>query len=348
MTTHPLHLALRAAGTDRPGREGLAALKRWLSLQAYGLFTSTLFRAQTSPRVLRARFERFGQVSREAVQRKHPRVAFEDHRLGALNVESIRATDSPGCVVLHLHGGGFVFGSPASYRNRAMRLSYRFDAEVFVPDYRLAPEHPYPAALEDALLAYRHVRALRPGAPLFITGDSAGGGLALSLLVRLRELGAAMPDGAILLSPWTDLSASGASVHGNRRKDRWFTREHLVKWASYYAGDVDPRTPLMSPVFADLSGLPPILLLAGEDELLRDDAVRVADRATRAGTGARLLVGRGMQHDWPLTLPWLEESRQAWNTMRFFVKERCAARATHPPMGLHTTGHRVRRGLLAR
>lgn len=273
------------------------AWKRWLSLKAYGAFTSALFRAHTPPGILRARFERFARVSREAMQKKHRRLAFEDHPIGSLHLESVRATDSPSAVVIHLHGGAFVFGSPASYRNRAMRLSFRFAAEVFVPDYRLAPEHPFPAALEDALVAYQYVRALRPRAPIFITGDSAGGGLALSLLVRLRELRTRMPAGAILLSPWTDLSASGASVTQNRRKDLWLTRAHLLRWASYYAGQTDPRSPLMSPLFADLSALPPLLLLVGEDEILKDDAVRVAARAARAGTDARLLIGRGMQHD---------------------------------------------------
>jgi acetyl esterase/lipase len=259
------------------------------------------------------------------MQRKHPKLVFEDHRLGPLSVESVRAVDQPSCVIIHLHGGAFVFGSPASYRNRAMRLSYRCNAEVFVPDYRLAPEHPFPAALEDALATFQYVRASRPRAVIFVTGDSAGGGLAVSLLVRLRELAATMPDGAILLSPWTDLSVSGASVDGNRRKDRWFTRAHLVRWAAYYAGEANPHEPLMSPIFADLSKLPPLLVLVGEDEVLLDDAVRVRDAATRAGTDARLLVGKGMQHDWPLTLPWLDESRHAWNVMCAFVDERRAA-----------------------
>jgi epsilon-lactone hydrolase len=300
--------------------------KRWCSLEAYGLFTSTLFRASTPPQTLRDRFERFASVSREAIRRKHLQASFDDHRAGPVMVESVRAGRSPSCTVLHLHGGGFVFGSPATYRNRAIRLAYRLDAEVFVPDYRLAPEHPFPAALEDVLLAYQHLRSMRPGVPTFVTGDSAGGGLVLSLLVRVRELGEASPAGAILLSPWTDLSASGASVDGNRRTDRWLTRAHLSRWASYYVGDADPRTPLLSPLFADLSGLPPLFLLVGEDEILLDDAVRVAERATRAGTDARLLVGKRMQHDWPLTLPWLDESREAWNAMRAFVQERCAAR----------------------
>jgi len=202
-----------------------------------------------------------------------------------------------------------------------MRLSYRCHAEVFVPDYRLAPEHAYPAALDDALAAWKSVKALRRGAPIFVAGDSAGGGLSLSLLVRLRDLGFAMPNGSILLSPWTDLTVSGSSVDGNRRKELWFTRKHLETWASYYVGRADARSPYLSPVFAELSGLPPLLLLVGEDEVLLDDALRVRDAATSAGTDARVLIGKGMQHDWPLTLPWLDESRLAWNAMRGFVEE---------------------------
>jgi monoterpene epsilon-lactone hydrolase len=205
-----------------------------------------------------------------------------------------------------------------------MRLGYRLNAEVFVPEYRLAPEHPFPAALDDALTTYHHVRALRPRMPLFVTGDSAGGGLALSLLVRLRELGAEMPDGAILLSPWTDLSGSGASIDENHGKDRWLTREHVRRWASHYARGADLRSPLVSPVFADLGRLPPMLLLTGEDEVLRDDATRVAAIAARAGTDARVLIGARMQHDWPLTLPWLDESREAFRAMRAFVNEHSA------------------------
>jgi monoterpene epsilon-lactone hydrolase len=295
--------------------------QRWLSLQGYGLVTRALFRADTPPDVMRARFERFGRVSREALRRRHPRLAFEDHRVGSLDMEAVRTAATARCVVIHLHGGAYLFGSPASYRNRAMRLSFRLEAEVFVPDYRLAPEHPFPAALEDALFAYQYVRALRPGLPLFLTGDSAGGGLALSLMVRLRELGAQLPTGAVLLSPWTDLSASGPSVDENDGKDLWLTRAHLARWARYYLGNADARAPLVSPLFADLAGLPPLLLLAGEHEVLRDDAARVAARARVAGSDARLLLGGGMQHDWPLTLPWLAESRAAWDAMSAFVRE---------------------------
>jgi acetyl esterase/lipase len=212
-----------------------------------------------------------------------------------------------------------------------VRLSYKLGAEVFVPDYRLAPEHPYPAALHDALVTYQYVRALRPHAPIFITGDSAGGGLALSLLVRLRELGTELPAGAILLSPWTDLAAAGASVESNARRDRWLSRAHLERWARYYAGEVDRRAPLLSPLYAELHGLPPLLVLAGEHEVLLDDARRVVERAQRAGTDARALIGAGMQHDYPLTLPWLAESRRAWREMAAFTAEHGAPRAVATP-----------------
>jgi acetyl esterase/lipase len=270
---------------------------------------------------MRGRFERLSRVSREAMRRKFPKLVFGDHAVDGLAIESVCAVESPARVILYLHGGAFVMGSPASYRNRAVRLSYRCHAEVFVPDYRLAPEHPFPAAPDDAFAAWRFVKTLRPSVPIFVAGDSAGGGLSLSLLVRLRDSGLVMPNGSFQLSPWTDLTVSGSSVDGNRGKDLWFTRKHLEAWASYYVGGADRSSPYVSPVFAKLSGLPPLLLLVGEDELLLDDALRVRDAATSAGTDVRVLIGKGMQHDWPLTLPWLDESRHAWSAMRRFVEE---------------------------
>jgi acetyl esterase/lipase len=326
----------------RNATPGLGDIQRWLSLHGYGWFASALFRAATPPARMRRRFERFGAVPRAAMQRRHAELAFGDHALGQLKMESVRAVPTPRCVMLHLHGGAFIMGSPASYRNRAMRLSYRCNAEVFVPDYRLAPEHPFPAALDDALVAFQYVRALRPHAPLIVSGDSAGGGLALSLMLRLRELGANLPDGAVLLSPWTDLSGSGASVERNRRKDLWLTHAHLQQWARAYAKNEDLRSPCVSPVFADLSGLPPLLLLVGEDEILLDDALRVAAAAARTGTTtAQVHVGKGMQHDWPFTLPWLAESRLAWQVIGRFAAQlsQLASPSAHPPRKESTMSH---------
>ncbi len=308
--------------------------KRWLSVLGYGLVTRTLFGAETPPRTMRARFERWASASRQAMQKKFPGLEITSHTAardgdgGTLAIESVCAVEAPRCALLHLHGGAFVMGSARTYRNRAMRMSFRCDAEVFVPEYRLAPEHPYPAALEDVLCAYRWLRAHRPRTPIIVTGDSAGGGLGLSLVVELRDRGEPPPAAAVLLSPWTDLSVSGRSVDENEGKDRWLSRRHLETWARYYAGETDRRAPLLSPLFADLKALPPLLLLAGEHEVLLDDAKRVVEIAARCGTDARLLVGSGMQHDWPLTLPWLTESRAAWRAIRSFVDEHTAPKTS--------------------
>lgn len=306
-------MALQGTGLRSP------AWKRWLSVRAYGLVTSRLFPANASPVTMRARFERFAHTPREKLQRKHPGLVFEDHVFGARVMESVRAVDAPSCVVMHLHGGAYFMGAPASYRSRTMRLSYRCNAEVFAPDYRLAPEHPAPAALEDAIDAWCELRRLRPGVPMFVSGDSAGGGLALSLMTVLRDQGLPLPDGAVLFSPWTDMTVSGASYDDNDRRDVWLSRAHCRTWAGHYLGDLDPCDPRVSPVYANLEGLPPILLLVGDQEVLFDDARRIHDKAVAAGVASILHVGRQMQHDWPLTLPWLEESRQAWAAIASFV-----------------------------
>jgi acetyl esterase/lipase len=321
----------------------IEAFTRWLSLKAYGVITRTLFGPDTHPKVMRRRFERFGATSRRRLLARHPGLVFAEHAVGPVAVESVHA-GCPERAVLYLHGGAFVMGSPASYRSRAARLAYRCRAEVFVPDYRLAPEHPFPTALEDAVAAYRHLRTLRRGWPLFVAGDSAGGGLALSLMIRLRDLGEPLPDGAILISPSVDLAGPG----GGREEsgaDLWLTREHLRRWFRHYVGNADPANPLLSPVHASLSGLPPFLVLAGADELLLGEGRQVVDRALSAGVDARLLVGKRMQHDWPLTLPWLRESRHAWKVIASFVDEHATALPRPPRLVREVTEDRGRDAL---
>ena len=160
---------------------------RWLSLRAYGLVMRSLFRPRTPPQIMRRRFERFGGTSRAAVLARHPSVVFGDHRVGELAIESIRATPRPASVLLYLHGGAFVMGLRTRTAVAPSGSAYRCDAEVLVPDYRLAPEHPFPAALEDALAAWRALGSIAGRPALVGRWTPAGGGLALSLMVRLRD-----------------------------------------------------------------------------------------------------------------------------------------------------------------
>ncbi|WP_420579945.1 alpha/beta hydrolase [Reichenbachiella sp.] len=294
---------------------------RWLSLLGYGLFTSTLYGAHTNPQLMRRRFEKWSSQSRTSIQRKYTNVKFEDVFLekSQLKIETVCAQEDFTSVILYLHGGGFVIGSADSYRNRMMRLSYHTKAKIVFVEYRRSPEHRFPAAQDDAFAAWQWVLQQYGNYPLLISGDSAGGGLTLSLLLRLKDSGETLPQGVIMISPWTDHSCAGKSVETNLGKDLWFTKNHLQQWATYYSREDERKLPYVSPVFGEFQELPPMLLLAGENELLLDDATRVYEGAKAAGVSAELHIGKGMQHDWPLTLPWLDESKLAWKFIREFV-----------------------------
>jgi acetyl esterase/lipase len=309
-----------------PTRRVTPAWKRRLSIMAYGLVTR-LYGPDTQPATARRRFARLATVSRESIRAKYPNVVFSDHQAGRTPIEGLCAVSSPARVVLYLHGGGYIFGSPATYRDRVRAVSYRCRAEVFVPDYRLAPEDPFPAALEDALEAWAYVAALRPDVPLVIAGDSAGGGLTLAVIAALRDRGQVLPDAAVAISPWADLAITGESVATNHGKDVWMTRRHLESWRRHYVGNADPSHPGISPVNADFAGFPPLFMVVGDHEAILDDTLRVESRARSAGVDVDTCVGRGMQHGFPLTLPWLEESREAWEAVVAFL-DRTATAAT--------------------
>ncbi len=223
-------------------------------------------------------------------------------------------------VVLYLHGGGYVACSPAHYRTLTGALAKACDARVFALDYRLAPEHPYPAALEDALCAYDWLLAQGVAArDIAVGGDSAGGGLALSLLLALRDRGGPMPAAGVLLSPWLDLSSSGDSVRANAALDDVVVYDGSRGFAQLYAGDIPLDDPRVSGLFADLRGLPPLLVQASEIEMLRDDSVRLRDRAAAAGTDVRLHLYDGVHHVWQL-FEYLPETRAALAEIGAFVK----------------------------
>lgn len=207
----------------------------------------------------------------------------------------------PSRVVMHVHGGAFVAGSPRTHRGIARGLAHIAKARVFMPEYRLAPEHPYPEPLDDAVTAYKWL-VDEEGVPphrIAVSGDSAGGGLGLSMLLRLRDEGVPLPACYVGLSPWTDLAATGASIEENNGRDVMFGQiptQLASVLASLYYGDADPTDPLVSPMYADMTGMPPMLIHVGESELIRDDGLRLVSRARRDGVHASVGRFHGMWH----------------------------------------------------
>jgi len=230
---------------------------------------------------------------------------------------------APGRVVLYLHGGGYVIGSPRSHRHLAAAIAGAASASALLLDYRLAPEHPYPAALEDATSAYRWLldQAIAPE-HIVIAGDSAGGGLTVATLLALREARVPLPAGGVCISPWVDLTCGGASYATKADADPIVRRAGVEEMARAYLGATPPRTPLASPLFADLRGLPPLLIHVGSDEVLLDDAVQLAERARAAGVDATLEVYERMIHVWHWFLPMLEEAETAVEAIGRFVRSR--------------------------
>ena len=221
--------------------------------------------------------------------------------------------------VLYFHGGGYVAGSLDSHTELMGSIARACRAPVLGIDYRLAPEHPYPAALDDAVASYERLlgNGIDP-ARVVIGGDSAGGGLTLACLLALRSAGTPLPAGAILISPWTDLSGSGASMHGRLAADPMLSGDLLGPMAAAYAGEAELTDPGVSPLFGDLAGLPPLLVQVGDDEVLLDDSTRLAARAEAAGVSAQLHVFEGAFHVFQM-FPALPESREALAEMgRFF------------------------------
>jgi acetyl esterase/lipase len=211
-----------------------------------------------------------------------------------------------GATLLYLHGGGYVFGSPLSHRTMVARLVAAAGLPAILPDYRLAPEHPFPAAPDDALAAYGD---LITQGPVILGGDSAGGGLALALLGDILARGLPRPLGLFAMSPLTDLTFSGASFRTNAQAEALLPAERADELAQMYLQGADPAHPRASPLFADLTGAPPVWLSVGTTEILRDDATRLATKLTAQGTQVTLREGAGLPHVWPFFQPWLPEAR---------------------------------------
>ena len=214
--------------------------------------------------------------------------------------------------ILYLHGGGYVIGSPHSHRNLAYHLAKQANAPVLVVDYRLAPEHPFPAAVEDAVKAWRSLleQGFEPHC-LGIAGDSAGGGLAVAAQLQIRNEGLPLPAASVCISPWTDMAGTGDSITGKADEDPMVKEESLRWMAEQYMAGAVLAAPLASPIHADLSGLPPMLIQVGSAEILLDDARRLAARAGSDGVEVSLRVWENMVHVWHLFQPMLSEADDA-------------------------------------
>jgi acetyl esterase/lipase len=297
--------------TPRGGREWLTAL-----------FLRSVVRIAVKP-VLSPKvsipLQRWWLKRLTALIRPGHRVKIQDGVLGGVKgewVRSTRTTTNTGqsAAILYLHGGGYCVGSPATHRAVTARLARTTGLPVFVADYRLAPEYPFPAAVDDAVAAYR---ALLEMGQVVVAGDSAGGGLALATALAARQLQLNLPAALILFSPWVDLTTS--TLSDAAKHEAVLSRAWLATCAGHYLADGDPNAPLASPIYGDLRGLPPTLIQAGVDELLHGDAVRIHDALLNAGVPVRCEIIAALWHGFHLHAGMLPAANAAIERVGRFI-----------------------------
>lgn len=237
--------------------------------------------------------------------------------------EWVEWTADPNSTIFYLHGGGYITCSPLTHRSITVGLSRAARARIFALDYRLAPEHRFPAAVEDAVNGYLWlIKNGEDPARIVIGGDSAGGGLALATLIALRDAGEKLPRAAFCLSPWTDLKGTGQSLQANSDSDSMFYGESIPIVGRIYLGDRLADDPLASPLYADLSHLPPLLVFASSSEVLLDDSLRLAERARGYGVAVDLRIWEDLPHAWPFLAPFkVPEALRAIDEIANFVNE---------------------------
>lgn len=222
--------------------------------------------------------------------------------------------------LLHVHGGGFVVGTTRGFVGYLSELALQADATITSVDYRLAPEHPFPAAIDDCLAVYRALVDEVAPESLAVIGESAGGNAALATLIRARDEGWALPAAAVLVSPWVDLTFSGDSISRNQATELMLDPALFTGWRDHYVGGQDPGDPAISPLFADLSGLPPLHVQATTAEVLEDDARRLVDKAAAAGVEAELVVFDELWHIFQTQAPLVPEAREALDQIVAFIR----------------------------
>jgi monoterpene epsilon-lactone hydrolase len=225
-------------------------------------------------------------------------------------------------LLLYWHGGAYIMGSCASHRPCVSHIVHEAGITALVPEYRLAPEYPFPAAVEDSVNLYRALLAqgYEPQ-NIAVAGDSAGGGLSVAMLLSLRDAGDPLPAAVGLLSPWLDLSGQGESMSTRAEKDPWFNPEDLPHVTRYYCADDELNNPLVSPVYDDGAGLPPTLIQVGDDEILLSDSERFAEKVRAAGGRIEIDVWPGMWHVWQMFIGLMPESRDAVEKLGAFIRD---------------------------
>ena len=285
----------------------LALIKKLIAFQLSGWDQGTI--EEQRAKLLKG--NRFDQVPSD--------VALQPVTAGGVQCEWIEAPGAGQGVLIYLHGGVYALGAIDSCRAFVARLSRACGVRGLAVDYRLAPEHPYPAAVDDMVSVYQWLldQGTDPRQIIF-AGDSAGGGLALAAQLALRDAGLLQPAATVCLSPWSDLTLSGATIRSKAGVDPIFDSNSLDKYVDYYAGEHDPAHPLISPQFADFRGFPPLLIQVGSDEILLDDARQLAENAQKAGVNVQLEIWEGLFHDFQ-TISLLKESKEAIDHIAKFV-----------------------------
>ena len=251
------------------------------------------------------------------------KVKIERAEVGGLTAEWLTPRHAPADkLLLYLHGGAYIMGNCATHRQLVSYLARYSGIKALLPEYRLAPEHPFPAAIEDVVGLYRKLLADGYDAEnIVIAGDSAGGGLAMATLLSLRDAGDPLPSAACLLSPWLDLASTGESMTTRAKKDPWFHPEDMPTVAAYYCPEDELRNPLASPVYADLSGLPPLYIQVGADEILLSDSTRAAEKVREAGGEVDIEIWPGMWHVFQAFLRQVPESRKAVKKIGAYIRQ---------------------------
>jgi len=278
----------------------------------------------------RKRLDLVGKLSPRA-----RKVSIEETKINGLHAEWYRPEEvRPGKLLLYIHGGAFVLGSCVSHRGLVTKIARAAGVEAVLPEYRLAPEHPYPVGLQDCIGVYRALleKGHKPE-DIIVGGDSAGGGLSVSMMLELRHAGVPLPAALLLLSPFLDLTASGESATTRADQDPWFNVENMSVVANHYCSGEDLKDPLLSPIFANVSGLPPTMIQVGDHEILLSDSTRMADKLREAGVEVDIEVFPEMWHVFQLFAGKMPEGTAAIKKIGSYIKDRLSAEKRLPTKG---------------